>query len=702
MKDRYQGIDFFRIIAAAMVVGIHTFPFSSISPKLDELITLTVFRVAVPFFFMTTGYFLMGKLSLQQSYLNRKGVQSFLIKILKLYVIAILLFLPLSFYTGTISTGTSLVKGGSAFFFEGTFYHLWYFPAVIIGVLLVTYLLRLMSFSGVMMISFLLYLIGLGGDSWYGWIKGIEFVSTFYSSLFKVFPLTRNGLFFTPLYLCLGIYLYRKGKTKNIKEIPFFLVLSLMLMLIESYFLHTYTEIKHDSMYFLLPFVMLFLYQLLLRWQPKIKWKTKEELPLFIYVIHPLVIVVIHTISSRILFLKISLIYYLLVLCGSWLLSVFYLHLKGKKKEISPVPFRAEKKILKEAVTHNVSEINKIIPRKTKIIGVVKANAYGCDLVGFSQLLLKEGIDFLAVATIDEAIKLRKAGIASDILILGYTDPKRVEEIAFYDLIQSVISEEHGRLLNIRKMAIRCHLQLDTGMHRLGMQPELGAVVGMYQLPYLKIEGIYSHLGSADLLDEFSVNRTKGQIESYQAVLKGLKDLGIDYGVTHIQSSYGILNYPELNFDYVRAGIILYGFLSDSIQEPKQKIDLKPVLEVKAKLISKRYVKANEYVGYGTNYQLTKETLIGVVSIGYADGLPRSLSNQDLFLMCQDKRMTQIGNICMDMLLVDLSQAEDVPLNSEVTILSSDNIEQIVTDEGTLTNELLSRLGERLTTDIIN
>ena len=183
----------------------------------------------------------------------------------------------------------------------------------------------------------------------------------------------------------------------------------------------------------------------------------------------------------------------------------------------------------------------------------------------------------------------------------------------------------------------------------------------------------------------------------YCNLLNELKERGINYGVTHIQSSYGILNYSEYEFDYVRAGIMLYGFLSSDEPTARQ-ISLKPVMKIKAKLISKRWVKAGEILGYGNQTVLEKERLIGVISIGYADGLPRSLSNNGFKVEYQDYLLPQVGKVCMDMMLIDLTQVEKIQLNEEVTVMS--DFTEIALLDDTITNETMSQLGNRLTTTV--
>ena len=336
MKVRHQGIDLFRIIAALMVVAIHTFPFNSLSPFLDEMITLTLFRVAVPFFFMTTGFYLIGPYANNKSYYYGEKIKQFLLKISKIYLLVVLLYLPLSILNGTISSKTTLLEWLKMLIFDGTLYHLWYFPGIIVGTLLVFYLLKYVTFNHVFFLSIPLYVIGLLGDSWYGIIKQIPLLAKIYDKLFEISEMTRNGLFFTPLFLCLGAYLYleRQKERRGVKELSLFFLITIAMMLVESIFLHRLFVVRHDSMYLLLPVVMYFLYLLLLNWQPKLRIKQVQNLSLLIYIIHPLVIVVVHTISNKLTFMKFSLLYYLLVAVGSYILSRLLLSIFKQKDKI--------------------------------------------------------------------------------------------------------------------------------------------------------------------------------------------------------------------------------------------------------------------------------------------------------------------------------------------------------------------------------
>jgi serine/alanine racemase len=693
MKNK--GIEQFRVIAAIMVVAIHCLPLHYLWSEGDTFITLTVFRLAVPFFFMISGYYVFAELALSNSYPARQLIYTFIKKQLRIYLLATLLFLPLALYSHLIRIDLPIGDFFQLLLVDGILYHLWYFPAIITGGLLTMVLLRILSFKKVFWLTVGLYLIGLLGDSWFALIQHTS-IEPFYTAIFRLFAYTRNGLFFTPLFLCLGIWLKnfpRKGR--NFDSIFFFLMV--LGLLAESFYVHFFSSPKHDSMYFFLPFVLYFLFPMIQNWQPRMIWKKAGNLSLWLYLLHPYTIAGTHFLSQKITFLQNNLLNYFMVLLGTIGLIYFVVfpikHRLSHKKILSK---RATKEFSKATLLHNLGEIQRVVSPNTKVMAVVKANAYGCDAIEVAQVLEKAGIDFFAVATIDEGIQLRKAAIKSSILVLGYTSPQRVRELRHYSLTQSIVSEAHGLALAQTKVPIDCHLAIDTGMHRLGVAPTIRTILKIFALPSLTIGGIYSHLGSADQLDATSILRTQKQIACFDELLLELDKRQIDYGITHLQSSYGILNYPEKEYDYVRPGILLTGLLSNAEEPTKLRVKLQPILTLKAQLVTKQVVNKGEAIGYGHTAIAKQSTTVGVVSIGYGDGLPRLLSNQEFCLSYHGQSIPQIGMICMDMLLIDLTHSPDIPIESELDVLS-DWIEAAEQTQ-TITNELLCRIGPRVQT----
>jgi len=355
--------------------------------------------------------------------------------------------------------------------------------------------------------------------------------------------------------------------------------------------------------------------------------------------------------------------------------------------------------ISKEALRHNVKEISYHLNNKTQLMAVVKADAYGHGAVNVCQELNKMGIQSFAVATLSEAIELRENHIKGDILILGYTDPSQSFLIHKYDFIQTIIDEQYAYDLEKEKTDIKVHIAIDSGMHRLGINVnELNMITSIYQLSHLHICGLFSHLCVADELTTSSQNYTLSQIDSFMQLINILKQNHYDVGHVHILSSYGLLNYPKISLDYVRMGILLYGV--DSSYPKQSQFNLKPVLSLKSKIAMIRKVKANETIGYGRSFQATQDMKIAIVPIGYADGIPRSLSNQGQVIV-RGQFASIIGRICMDQMMIDVSHIKGVCIHDIVTIIGQDQycrigVEDIAKVSNTISNEILSCIGFRL------
>lgn len=369
-----------------------------------------------------------------------------------------------------------------------------------------------------------------------------------------------------------------------------------------------------------------------------------------------------------------------------------------------------EKEILKDRawieinlgnLEHNVNEINKVIPSKTKIIAVVKANAYGHGIISISKKLESIGIQDFAVATLEEAITLRKNNIKGNILILGYTNIENLQYIIDYDLIQTVIDGDYAeKLLQLSfDKKIKVHLKVNTGMNRIGINyKNINIIKKLYFNSNLEVLGIFSHLCVADSNMKKDIEFTQLQISRFNDLIAILKKSMIDIGKVHLQSSYGIINYPELEFDYVRPGIIMYGINSRDNLDTKIKLDIKPVLSLKARVTSVKEIDINDSVSYGRIYIASKKEKIASVSIGYADGFPRNLSCKGLKVLINNKYAEIIGRICMDQLIIKVDDI-DIKQGDIVTLIGTDNnvsAEKIAFYSNTITNELLSRLGERL------
>lgn len=246
---------------------------------------------------------------------------------------------------------------------------------------------------------------------------------------------------------------------------------------------------------------------------------------------------------------------------------------------------RAWIEINTENLQHNVNALKEAMPAKCELMAVVKAQAYGHGAIIIATQLNKMGIKAFAVATIEEGIQLRECGICGEILILGYTSVSRAFELKKYNLTQTLISFEYAETLNNQGIALKTHIKIDTGMHRLGISSkEVSVVKKIFLMKNLKVCGIFTHLCCSDSRQPDDVAFTKRQIDSFYKLVNALKDSGVSIPKLHIQSSYGLLNYPNLACDYVRAGIALYGVLSSPGDNTVLKLDLHPVLSLKVEL----------------------------------------------------------------------------------------------------------------------
>lgn len=370
---------------------------------------------------------------------------------------------------------------------------------------------------------------------------------------------------------------------------------------------------------------------------------------------------------------------------------------------------RAWVSIDRKAILHNLEEIKKILHPNNEIMAVVKANAYGHGDKVVAKLLENHGVKSFAVSSVDEAINLREAGIVSEILILGYTPQNHLHFLVEYDLIQNFLSLEYAQIcdevakeLNTK---IKGHIKVDTGMARLGVRCveddyQIAEVISIYKLEHLDVQGIFSHFSVADELDEENKAYTDHQKTLFERVLKDLSNEKIEIGRTHLQNSYGVLNY-QLPYDYVRPGLLLVGVTSDDAILTNTQPDFIPALSLRAQVSRVQVIHAGSDVSYGRHYHADALKTIATCSIGYADGIPRSASNLGMQVLVQGKRCEIVGNICMDQCMIDVSECSDVHEGDIVTFIGKDGDEQIKVDEWsrkihTINNDFLCRISARV------
>lgn len=351
---------------------------------------------------------------------------------------------------------------------------------------------------------------------------------------------------------------------------------------------------------------------------------------------------------------------------------------------------------------HNVRQLKSIMPSCCELMAVVKAEAYGHGAFQIATHLQKIGVKAFAVATIDEGIHLRHYGITGNILILGYTCPSRAKELRRYNLIQTLIDYDYAVAMDAQGVKIRSHIKIDTGMHRLGFDvADFGKVRNTFMLSNICVEGIYTHLCVSDSLDNEDIRFTKDQVAKFNQLLQFLSSIGFQRPKVHIQSSYGLLNYPEINCDYARVGIALYGVYSSAEDRMNQKLNLRPILSLKSRVVLIKSIPKGESVGYGRAFTTGKDSTIAIVSIGYADGVPRNLSYGKGYVLIAGQKAPIVGRVCMDQMTVDVTAIPEIQVGMVATLIGKDGDSEIIVEEmaahaGTITNEILSRLGQRL------
>ena len=358
-------------------------------------------------------------------------------------------------------------------------------------------------------------------------------------------------------------------------------------------------------------------------------------------------------------------------------------------------------------LNHNYHALREKLPGGTRFLGVVKADAYGHGAVPVSRYLVELGAEYLAVSNIEEAIQLRRGGIRGPILILGYTPPELADSLVAYGLRQEVHSLEYARQLQARlsgsKRRLRVHIKLDTGMSRLGFfaydhpktVDELRAVAEMNEL---QIEGVFMHFPVADSLEASDEAFCRTQYVRFTAMLDALKAVGVEPELRHCCNSGASILYPQYAMDMVRPGIATYGILPS--EELRGRIDLRPVMQLRSTIFQIRDYAPDITISYGRTYRTEAPTRVAVVGIGYADGLPRSFSNRISFLL-HGKRVPQIGRICMDMCMVDVSSVPEAKVDDIVTVFGEDNgasigVDAMAAELGTIPYELLCGINKRI------
>lgn len=357
-----------------------------------------------------------------------------------------------------------------------------------------------------------------------------------------------------------------------------------------------------------------------------------------------------------------------------------------------------------ENLVHNMRTIRRSLPPGTRFLAVVKADAYGHGAVPAARALAAAGADYLAVACPEEALALRRAEITAPILILGPSPAAAVPELIAHGITQALGSAEAAEAYSAEALRcggrLRVHVKVETGMGRTGfpcagerLAEGAAEIAAACRLPGLEAEGIFTHFPVSDEPDRpASVEATAGQLRRFQTLTDALEREGIHFRLRHCANSGAVLWFPETSaMDMVRPGILLYGY-----GDPARKLDLKPCMSLKSRIAAVQTYPAGTPIGYGGTFVTRRPSRVGVVPVGYADGLHRALSNRCAFAVSTGT-VPQIGRICMDMCMVDLTEAPDAGVGDEVEIFGTRaSLEKLAEAAGTITYELLCAVSPRI------
>lgn len=375
------------------------------------------------------------------------------------------------------------------------------------------------------------------------------------------------------------------------------------------------------------------------------------------------------------------------------------------------------------ALERNVAFLRSRLPKSCRLMPAVKAEAYGHGAVIISRLLNCLDVDAFSVACVSEGIALREAGIKGEILVLGYTSPADFPLLRRYHLIQTVADYPYAEELDHFGQTLHVHIGIDTGMRRLGIRCEdMEEIKAVCKMENLIVDGLFTHLPVSDSSRPQDRAFTEGQVRAFYQMVDALRSQGFSCSTLHLLASYGIMNLlwgrsetvdaparaekdgisdSMLAADYVRPGIALYGMLSTREDSRRWQDLLHPVLSLKAKVASVRMLYAGESAGYGLAFTAKEDMRIATIAIGYADGLPRALSHGNGSVLIDGCKAPIIGRICMDQTLVDVSGIPRIQSGDIAVIIGKSGTLEITAGDlaeqcGTITNEILSRLGSRL------
>jgi alanine racemase len=353
------------------------------------------------------------------------------------------------------------------------------------------------------------------------------------------------------------------------------------------------------------------------------------------------------------------------------------------------------------ALEHNLNVVRKMVGDKVKLLCVVKAHAYGHGIKEISKKLVSSGVDFLGVATVDEAVTLRKyLGPVVSILVLGSIFKEETDDILKNDLAQTVADKAIALALSesakkFRK-SVKVHIKIDTGMGRIGVWHEeaVDFIKWAKGLEGISVEGVWTHLSSADDDTDF----TNEQIYIFRQLIKELEEEGINIPLKHVANSMAVIGFTGAHLNLVRPGLMLYGLYPRA--DLKEKNDFIPVMTIKTRIVFLKDVPKGRHISYGKKFVTAKPTKIATLPIGYGDGYPRALSNKASVLI-HGTRAPIVGTVCMDQIMVDVGHIKDVKVGDEVVLLGRQKSEEICAEElaelsGTIPYEIVCSIAPRV------
>lgn len=333
-----------------------------------------------------------------------------------------------------------------------------------------------------------------------------------------------------------------------------------------------------------------------------------------------------------------------------------------------------------DAIAHNIQQLRSLLPHERKVMGVVKADGYGHGSVEVAKTALNNGVDFLMVAFLEEAITLRENGINAPILVIGRTSPAFANIAAKHHITLSVFQPEWIDVALEKRLdpQLSIHLEFETGFNRTGIRTkaDLANIVQKVKdsAGMIEITGAYTHFATAD---EINSQHYKRQKQHYEEMLRSLANLYDKPIITHIGNSAAGIQYPEQMLQYTRFGVSLYGLYPSEEIKRLNKVPLKQAFSLYSELIEVKKISAGEFIGYGATYEAETEEWIGTVPIGYADGWPRAL--QGFYVLIDGKKQAIVGRICMDMMMVKLDKRYEV--GRKVTLIGKNKGTEITMDE---------------------